>query len=173
MVRFSGVISTTSFGRAFPVPRKLVESWIIPPISMKSGQFGQRIPCLTRPNAVNTSYGYDGDNLIEETNSNGAVITRYTQSGNFDERLAMLRGGATSFYQADGRGSVTSLSNAAGSRYPRKTGKREVSDVYSRCVHPQASCFDLSSTSFMVVRRSWNSSWRFAEVAKYPRGSVV
>ncbi len=82
---------------------------------MKSGQFGQRMPCLTRPNAVNTSYGYDGDNLIEETNSNGAVITRYTQSGNFDERLAMLRGGATSFYQADGRGSVTSLSNAAGS----------------------------------------------------------
>jgi hypothetical protein len=47
---------------------------------MKSGQFGQRMPCLTRPNAVNTSYGYDGDNLIEEANSNGAVIARYTQA---------------------------------------------------------------------------------------------
>jgi RHS repeat-associated protein len=82
---------------------------------MKSGQFGQRMPCLTRPNAVNTSYGYDGDNLIEEANSNGAVIARYTQSGSIDEPLAMLRGGATSFYQADGLGSVTSLSNAAGS----------------------------------------------------------
>jgi hypothetical protein len=64
------------FRTCFPGATRLVESWIIPPKSMKSGQFGQRMPCLTRPNAVNTSYGYDGGNLIEEANSNGAVIAR-------------------------------------------------------------------------------------------------
>jgi len=59
-------------------------------------------------------YVYDGDNLVEETNASGAVVARYSQTENLDEPLAMLRGGTTSYYQADGLGSVTSLSNAAG-----------------------------------------------------------
>jgi len=42
------------------------------------------------------------------------VVARYSQGINADEPLAMLRGGATSFYNADGLGSVTSLSNAGG-----------------------------------------------------------
>ena len=57
---------------------------------------------------------YDGDNLIEETNATGAVVARYSQGLNIDEPLAILRSSATSYYQADGLGSVTSLSNAAG-----------------------------------------------------------
>jgi RHS repeat-associated protein len=57
----------------------------------------------------------DGDNLIQETNGTGAVVARYEQTQNIDEPLAMLRGGAASFYHADGLGSVTSLSSAAGS----------------------------------------------------------
>jgi RHS repeat-associated protein len=56
----------------------------------------------------------DGDNLVEETNSSGAVVARYSQGLNIDEPLAMLRSGATDFYEADGLGSVTSLSNTAG-----------------------------------------------------------
>jgi RHS repeat-associated protein len=60
-------------------------------------------------------YAYDGDNLIEETNSGGAVVARYSQTQNIDEPLAMLRSGSTSYYHADGLGSVTSLSSSAGS----------------------------------------------------------
>jgi RHS repeat-associated protein len=56
-----------------------------------------------------------GDNLVEETNAAGTVVARYSQTQNIDEPLAMLRSSTTSFYQADGLGSVTSLSNAAGS----------------------------------------------------------
>jgi RHS repeat-associated protein len=52
--------------------------------------------------------------LIEETNGAGASVARYSQSLDIDEPLAMLRGGVTSYYNADGIGSVTSLSNAAG-----------------------------------------------------------
>jgi RHS repeat-associated protein len=44
----------------------------------------------------------------------GAVVARYTQGENIDEPFAMLRSSMTSFYEADGLNSVTSLSNAAG-----------------------------------------------------------
>lgn len=60
-------------------------------------------------------YAFDGDNLIEETNSTGSVVARYEDTQNIDEPLAMLRSSATSYYHADGLGSVTSLSSSAGS----------------------------------------------------------
>ena len=43
------------------------------------------------------------------------MVARYADTQNIDEPLAMLRSGATSYYHADGLGSVTSLSNSAGS----------------------------------------------------------
>jgi RHS repeat-associated protein len=52
--------------------------------------------------------------LIEEANTSGAAVARYDQTQSIDEPLAMLRGGATSYYEADGLGSVTSLTSAAG-----------------------------------------------------------
>jgi len=42
------------------------------------------------------------------------VVARYAETENIDEPLAMLRSSATSYYEQDGVGSVTSLSNAAG-----------------------------------------------------------
>jgi len=59
-------------------------------------------------------YAYDGDNLIEETNSSGTAVARYAQGLNIDEPLAMLRSSATSYYNADGLGSITSLANGSG-----------------------------------------------------------
>ena len=75
--------------------------------------FGRRIKKVT--STTTSIFAYDGDNLIEETNSSGAVVARYEDTQNIDEPLAMLRSGATSYYHADGLGSVTSLSNTAGS----------------------------------------------------------
>src|SRR6202011_834969 len=60
-------------------------------------------------------YAYDGDNLVEETNSAGTAVARYSDALNIDEPLAMLRSSTTSYFHADGLGSVTSLSNGAGS----------------------------------------------------------
>lgn len=57
---------------------------------------------------------YDGDNLAEETNSSGAAVARYWQGLNIVEQFAMLQNGTTSYYQADGLGSLTSLSNTSG-----------------------------------------------------------
>jgi len=56
----------------------------------------------------------DGDNSIEEVDLNGNVLARYSQGLNIDEPLALLRSGATSYYQADAVSSVTSLSDSVG-----------------------------------------------------------
>jgi len=81
-------------------------------VSFKYDPFGRRI---YKSSSSGTSiFTYDGDNLIEETNSSGGVVARYSQTTEVDEPLAMLRSGATSYYHADGLGSVTSLSNGAG-----------------------------------------------------------
>jgi len=63
---------------------------------------------------VNRIFAYDADNLIEETNSAGAIVARYTQTNDVDEPVAMLRSSTTSYYHADGLGSITSLSSPAG-----------------------------------------------------------
>jgi RHS repeat-associated protein len=82
-------------------------------VSFKYDPFGRRI--YKSSSSATSVYAYDGDNLIEETNSSGAVVARYEDTQNIDEPLAMLRSSATSYYHADGLGSVTSLSSAAGS----------------------------------------------------------
>jgi RHS Repeat len=81
-------------------------------VNFKYDPFGRRIEKIT-PSGTSI-YAYDGDNLIEETDGSGTAVARYTGGQNIDEPLAMLRAGATSFYEQDGLGSVTSLTNAAG-----------------------------------------------------------
>ena len=81
-------------------------------VSFKYDPFGRRI--YKASSSGTTVYVYDLQNIIEETNSSGAVVARYTQGVKIDEPLAMLRSDATNYYEADGLGSVTSLSNAAG-----------------------------------------------------------
>ena len=82
-------------------------------VSFKYDPFGRRI---YKSSSSGTSiYAYDGDNLVEEANSSGTAVARYSQGLNIDEPLAMLRSSATSFYDADGLGTITSLANTAGS----------------------------------------------------------
>jgi RHS repeat-associated protein len=81
-------------------------------VSFKYDPFGRRI--YKSSSSTTSIYAYDDYNLIEETNASGAVVARYSQTENIDEPLAMLRSSTTSYYEADGLGSVTSLSNGAG-----------------------------------------------------------
>jgi RHS repeat-associated protein len=79
--------------------------------NFKYDPFGRRIQ-KSGPLGT-TNYVYDGVNLSEEIDQNGNILARYTQNNHIDEPLAELRSGTTSYYQADGLGSITSLSNGA------------------------------------------------------------
>lgn len=81
-------------------------------VQFRYDPFGRRIEKIS-PSATSI-FVYDGENLIETVNSSGGVVARYTQGPTIDEPLAMQRGGTTSYYEQDGLGSVTSLSNTGG-----------------------------------------------------------
>jgi len=81
-------------------------------VTFKYDPFGRRIEKISP--TTTSIFAYDGNNLIEETNSSGVEIASYTQTQNIDEPLAMDRGGTIDFYQQDSLGSVTSLTNSAG-----------------------------------------------------------
>jgi len=53
-------------------------------ITFKYDPYGRRI--YKSSSSGTAIYAYDGDNLIEETNSSGAVVARYSQGLNVDER---------------------------------------------------------------------------------------
>jgi RHS repeat-associated protein len=57
----------------------------------------------------------DGANDVVEVDQNGNILARYTQDLGIDEPLAEFRSSTASFYDQDGLGSVTSLSNSSGS----------------------------------------------------------
>jgi len=81
-------------------------------VTFKYDPLGRRI---YKTSSSGTSiYAYDHSDVIEETNSAGGAVARYAQTGNIDEPLVMQRSGTASYYEQDGLGSVTSLSNTAG-----------------------------------------------------------
>src|ERR1700728_605203 len=61
-----------------------------------------------------TNYLYDGTTSVEEVDSAGNVLARYTQGSHIDEPFAELRSGTISYYEDDGGDSVTSLTSSAG-----------------------------------------------------------
>jgi RHS repeat-associated protein len=81
-------------------------------VAFKYDPLGRRIQKASASGTTN--YLYDGAILLQEVDNVGNVLARYTQSGLIDESLGMLRGGVTAYYQADGLGSTSSLSNSAG-----------------------------------------------------------
>lgn len=81
-------------------------------VSFRYDPIGRRIQKVS--SAGTSVFAYDGDNVIEELNSSGVAVARYTQGLGIDEPLAMLHGGATTYYEADGLDSVSSLTDSAG-----------------------------------------------------------
>jgi len=80
--------------------------------TFKYDPLGRRI-YKSSPSATSV-FVYNGQNLIEETNSSGTVVARYEHGTGVDEPLATLRSSSTSYYEQDGHGSITSLTNSSG-----------------------------------------------------------
>ena len=85
-------------------------------VNFKYDPLGRRVQksFVQGANTATTNYLYDGFNLLEELDGSGNLLARYTPTTKMDEQLSELRSSTTSFYQADGLGSITSLSNATG-----------------------------------------------------------
>jgi RHS repeat-associated protein len=81
-------------------------------VSFKYDPFGRRI--YKSSSGATSIFTYDGDNLVETVNASGGVVARYTQGASIDQPLAMLRGSTTSYYETDGLGSVSSLTDTTG-----------------------------------------------------------
>ncbi|MBZ5689021.1 MAG: IPT/TIG domain-containing protein [Acidobacteriia bacterium] len=79
--------------------------------TFKYDPFGRRIQ-KSGPLGT-TNYLHDRASIVEEIDNTGNVLARYTQAKDIDQPLAQLRSGTTSYYQQDGLGSITSLSNSA------------------------------------------------------------
>lgn len=81
-------------------------------VSFKYDPFGRRVQKSS--SSGTTNYVYDGANALEEVDGSGNVLARYVQSLAIDQPLAETRGSTTSYYEADGLGSISSLSNSSG-----------------------------------------------------------
>jgi RHS repeat-associated protein len=66
-------------------------------------------------NGVITRYVYDKEDILSEFNGSNSLIAKYTHGVGIDEPLIMERGGLSHFYQMDGLGSITELSDSSGS----------------------------------------------------------
>lgn len=93
-------------------------------------------------------YVYDGANLIEEADAAGNLAARYVFGPGIDEPLAANRGATWEFYQADGLGSITSLSTS--------TGIVSDSFVYDSFGNVSAST-GLFSQPFRFTGREWDA----------------
>ena len=81
-------------------------------VSFKYDPLGRRI---SKSSSQGTNiFAYSGSRLAETVNSSGAVVARYVYGIGIDEALAVLQSGTTNYYEADGLGSVTSLTSSAG-----------------------------------------------------------
>jgi len=80
-------------------------------VTFKYDPFGTRIQ---KNGTSTTNYTYDGASVIEEVDQSENLLAKYSQGAGIDEPLSELRSGAINYYEQDGLGSVTSLSNLGG-----------------------------------------------------------
>jgi RHS repeat-associated protein len=102
---------TTTYNWDF---ENLLRSVVLPgsggTVTFEYDPFGRRIQ-KSSPTGT-TSYLYDGSDLVEEVDGANNVIASHRHGPDTDEPLATLRNGESSFYESDGLGAITSLSNS-------------------------------------------------------------
>ncbi|MDR3764628.1 MAG: hypothetical protein P4M01_11075, partial [Acidobacteriota bacterium] len=81
-------------------------------VTFQYDPFGRRI--YKSSSSGTAIYAYDGANIVAEVNASGTYVAKYAQGAGIDEPLAMQRGGSTAYYNADGLGSITSLTGGTG-----------------------------------------------------------
>jgi RHS repeat-associated protein len=85
-------------------------------VNFKYDPFGRRIQKAFTQNGTTTTtnYVYDGPEIVETLDNSGNLLSRFTQGPGVDQPLAEANSGTNDYYEQDGMGSVTSLSNSSG-----------------------------------------------------------
>jgi RHS repeat-associated protein len=81
-------------------------------ITYRYDPFGRRIE--KNVNGTITRYLYDGEDILYELDGSNTILARYTHGPGIDEPLIMERDAANYYYHADGLGSITHITDAAG-----------------------------------------------------------
>ncbi len=81
-------------------------------VEYKYDPFGRRIE--KNVNGTITRFVYDREDILFELDSSGNVLTEYLHGPGIDEPIAMIKGGQTYYYHADGLGSIIAITNFAG-----------------------------------------------------------
>ncbi len=108
-------------------------------------------------NGAKTTFFYDGDDLLMEGNADGSQAqARYLYGPGIDEPLEMKRGTTTSYYSADGLGSIAHLTNAAGN-----IAERYTYETFGKLTIKNASGTELPTSAFgnrfTFTGREWDS----------------
>jgi RHS repeat-associated protein len=80
--------------------------------TFKYDPFGRRIQ-KSGPLGT-TNYLYDGPGIVEEMDNTSSQVAAYVQGIGVDQPLSEFRSGSASYYEADGLGSITTLTNVSG-----------------------------------------------------------
>jgi len=82
---------------------------------MRDGRKVLARPTDRIPNHLTTTYTYDGEDIVLQTESDGTTTTatQFVHGLGIDEPLAMVRDGQNFFYHADGLGSIVAISDSA------------------------------------------------------------
>ena len=80
-------------------------------VNFKYDPFGRRVQKSSGLGTMN--YLYDGDDIVDEVDSAGSVLSKYAQGPGMDQPLSVILAGVSVYYQQDGLNSVTSLSNSS------------------------------------------------------------
>jgi len=91
------------------------------------------------PTTSVTRFIYDNEDILLELDGSNNITARYTHGPGIDEPLIVEKGGASFFYHADGLGSVTEITDAAGiakQRYTYSSFGRIESQLDSSFVQP-------------------------------------
>jgi len=81
-------------------------------VNYKYDGLGRRIE--KEVDSVVTQYIYDNEDILLELDGSNSIVARYTHGPGIDEPLVMEKNGVSSFYHADGLGSITELTDNSG-----------------------------------------------------------
>lgn len=129
---------------------------------------------------VVTRYIYDNEDVLLKLDGSNNIVARYTHGPGIDEPLIMEKSGVSSFYHADGLGSITELTDSVGTVVQSYTyssfGKIE-SQFDSAFMQPYtftAREFDPETGLYHYRARTYDSfTGRFQQEDPFPGAMVV